>query len=255
MTDMQKKLLDLLILFDNVCKKNNLQYYMVGGTLLGAVRHNGFIPWDDDIDIAMMAEDYQCLISSKDIRNSFVLQNDKCDTSYPFLFSKLYAHTATPEAASSEPYIDVFPIMPAKKPIPLVLRIFDIIRVINYVLQIKLGWSEYISYKKLFHRFFFNFLNLFSVEKLKHFRIFLVMCISTRNSTKYCFSPAGAYSSDKEFYLIDTFSTPTQLSFEDYLFLAPKNWDLYLRNMYGDYLILPDINQRYQKHMCSKIRN
>lgn len=50
--------LDLLIKFDEVCRKQNLQYYMIGGSLLGIIRHQGFIPWDDDIDVCMLREDY-----------------------------------------------------------------------------------------------------------------------------------------------------------------------------------------------------
>ena len=61
MTDLQKKLLDMFSWFHGFCVENGLRYYAMGGTALGAVRHNGFIPWDDDIDVGMPRNDYEKL--------------------------------------------------------------------------------------------------------------------------------------------------------------------------------------------------
>ena len=61
-TKQSKKIgLDILVAFDKFCKEHNLKYYLVYGTLLGAVRHHGYIPWDDDVDVAMFREDYEKL--------------------------------------------------------------------------------------------------------------------------------------------------------------------------------------------------
>ena len=61
MTELQNSILDVFMEFKRVCDENNLRYYAIGGTCLGAIRHKGFIPWDDDIDVAMPWEDYQRL--------------------------------------------------------------------------------------------------------------------------------------------------------------------------------------------------
>ena len=63
MNDLQKKQLELLKAFISVCEKHHLKYFMVGGSALGAVRHKGFIPWDDDIDVGMPREDYDKYIT------------------------------------------------------------------------------------------------------------------------------------------------------------------------------------------------
>lgn len=58
----QLRMLDMVLYIDKICKENNLQYHIESGNLLGAVRHNGFIPWDDDFDIALYRRDYKKLI-------------------------------------------------------------------------------------------------------------------------------------------------------------------------------------------------
>lgn len=82
--------LDLLREFDRVCRKHGLRYFIYGGTLLGAVRHHGFIPWDDDIDVAMLREDYSRLLSYADeFTSPYFLQSPKTDKGYFFSYNKL----------------------------------------------------------------------------------------------------------------------------------------------------------------------
>ena len=73
--------LDLLLEFDRVCKKYNLSYFLIHGSLLGAIRHNGFIPWDDDIDVAMLRSDYNNLmnIAAKEFSNQYDITKRLCE--------------------------------------------------------------------------------------------------------------------------------------------------------------------------------
>lgn len=77
----QLKMVEILEAIDNVCKKNDIEYFLCYGTLLGAVRHNGFIPWDDDCDIVMMKEHYERFIqcAERDLPGTFFLQHNGTD--------------------------------------------------------------------------------------------------------------------------------------------------------------------------------
>ncbi len=114
---LQHRLTDILVAFDNVCKEHGLTYYMMYGTMLGAVRHQGFIPWDDDIDLGMPRDDYEKLIQhAKEWLPEWMefvcAENDK---EYPVAFGKIQdARTTLIERAHYKYlggiYCDIMPI-------------------------------------------------------------------------------------------------------------------------------------------------
>ena len=79
-------LLDMAAILDRVCRENAIPYYMLGGTMLGAVRHGGFIPWDDDIDVCLPAEDFNKLLDiyDKEWSEKYSIMNTERDINYPF---------------------------------------------------------------------------------------------------------------------------------------------------------------------------
>jgi len=83
-------LLDLMVVFDKVCKKHNIRYFLDSGSLLGAVRHNGFIPWDDDIDVTMPRDDYERFVKlSDEFSHPYFLQTPYTDPEYFYSFAKI----------------------------------------------------------------------------------------------------------------------------------------------------------------------
>ena len=122
----QAVMLEMLIEFDKICQKYNLKYWLDSGTLLGAVRHDGFIPWDDDIDISMPVEDYNefTKIAQSELSDGMFLQNKKTDPTFPFDYNKIRSSKATIIEFHEEGkdvdyhqgvFVDIFPMLCVEK--------------------------------------------------------------------------------------------------------------------------------------------
>ena len=114
---LQEKLLEMFTWLVDFMSKNNLRYYMIGGTMLGAVRHQGFIPWDDDIDIAMPRSDYEKLIALlKDPVDHYLIETPRSlEKDYVYGYAKLYDMNTTMTEKKRKNitrgiYIDIFPL-------------------------------------------------------------------------------------------------------------------------------------------------
>ena len=81
--------IDILKYIDIFCSENNINYFLIGGSLLGAVRHKGFIPWDDDIDLGMLREDYDKFVSLWQDSSEYILLNNMKQKDYTLAFSKV----------------------------------------------------------------------------------------------------------------------------------------------------------------------
>ena len=104
---------------DRICRKYNLKYTLAGGTLLGALRHDGFIPWDDDMDVNMLRSDFLKLreIAPKELRQRYFYQSSQTDPEYLYFFDKIRINDTTfKEAVLADKkihhgvYIDIFPV-------------------------------------------------------------------------------------------------------------------------------------------------
>ncbi len=116
---LQMVCLDILKEIDRICKKHNILYWMEGGSMLGAVRHHGFIPWDDDLDIAMFREDYNRFlkIAPQELKSDYFLQTEETDPDYPLFFAKVRKNnTFLDEKQLSQfqihkgIFVDIFPV-------------------------------------------------------------------------------------------------------------------------------------------------
>ncbi len=115
----QMRMLEMVKELDRICKKHDIPYFLYGGTLLGAIRHNGFIPWDDDLDVAVLRKDYLRLMKvlPHELPGHIALQNNDTDPNYFYFFAKLRdRHSLLEEECPYDRvfrergvYIDIFP--------------------------------------------------------------------------------------------------------------------------------------------------
>lgn len=113
---LQKAQLKLLDEFNKFCTKRKIKYFLTAGTALGAIRHEGIIPWDDDIDVGMIREDYELFLREWRNTNEIEVDNFKNDCNVPFIFTKLRIKNTHHIEMSNESisdkkgiYIDIFP--------------------------------------------------------------------------------------------------------------------------------------------------
>lgn len=258
----ESKKIELNILKDvaSYCEKNNIRYYLAYGTLIGAIRHKGFIPWDDDIDIVMPRPDYEKFISEFSKKNEYC--NLKLVTPYDensiYTFSKVIdVNTVKIESGVryTEEYlgidIDVFPMdgqpdeeKQYKKYYQKKMRLYftySLLRTQNNV---------YSGYKKVLHSFFCFLIN--KVLKLDKTKI-LKKIEKINKPYKYDSSIyVGATSSDvnsiKNRHKKNLFDEYIYADFEDCQFRIPKGYDEVLSDMFGDYMQLPPENERVTHH-------
>lgn len=252
MTQEQRNLTELFEIFSDICRRHNLRYFLAGGTLLGAVRHQGFIPWDDDIDVMMPADDYQKFIRlAAEFPDGIEIQSEKTDENYPFLFIE-FCNTAISFRTEKQHgpigiYIDIFPLIPSRRPTKIAVFYFNVISVIGYVLQVKCGWTMFFPYKKGIAKIGYCLLKSISVSKLRRLRYALIKKLFD-NDSEYLLSPGGGHKGATEFYPQRWFANSETVIFEGKQQPAPTGWDQYLKQLYGDYMVLPDEKNRKSLH-------
>ena len=252
--------LDILLTFDSICKENGLKYYLAGGTLLGAIRHKGFIPWDDDIDVCMPRKDYMRLfkiLKTSNLHKNLGV-NSNLLNNFNAPFTKIIdKHTLIECKYSADEYnrhlwIDVFPVDGLPNDINSVKAIYDkcdFYRKILTLSEARLGegttvlkkYSKYIL--KPLARIYGKQRCIDSIEK-----------IAAQYPYDECMYVGivtwGLYGVGERM-LKEEFEKAVEVEFEGYKFPAFSCWDSYLRGLYGDYMQLPPIEKRKTHNMVA----
>ncbi|PTN10487.1 lipopolysaccharide cholinephosphotransferase [Mangrovibacterium marinum] len=240
--------LDILKAVHSICVENNLRYSLGGGTLLGAVRHKGFIPWDDDIDIMMPRADYERLISLFAQVNStpeLELQEFKTHPTLPYPYAKII-NTKTQlsdQLIRTGIFIDIFPIDGFPKSDRLSKIKIKCATLLWSLRSFKIHGNAYFG-KKSRYQFIWRFASALCpvtfIDKLYQTLIFL----HRYEKSDYAGVIAGGVYGMKEKMEKSYFENTVSLTFEDASFHCISGYREYLSKHYGNYMELPPEDQR-----------
>ena len=247
-----------------VCDENDIRYFLDSGTLLGAVRHKGFIPWDDDFDIGMMREDYDrfCKIAPLKLDSKYFLQTWENDEQFAIPFAKVrkkntvYLENKASASLQNGFYVDIFPYDNAPDSIneknQLMKKLANIERVILMKCHYQ-PWNEGTTFnvRKRLGYIPYQMISLVNTkEKLINKYMRLVKSVKSTGEEIYL-----QYGSAKGFFQKKCFfGDGVDLPFEDTVFRCPSDSDGYLKMQYGDYMKLPPVDQRENRHQILEIK-
>lgn len=253
--------LSMLKYVDIVCKERCITYYLAAGTLLGAVRHKGFIPWDDDIDIMIPRKDYERLVLEFPVNERYSFLTFHNNTRFPFAYGKIIDTTTVKKEPLRPKYqqtgvdIDVFPIDNYPDDIQLANEwCGSIDKCYQDIMGICTSYSKGQSLIRtiakntlLFSKYVLDDLGLITLyQKVKK-----MDSISQKFNyidTLYCGISTIPFYGIRKRNRKELFSKTIELEFEGSLFPAPVGFDEYLKDYYGDYMKLPPEEQRVTHH-------
>lgn len=253
---LQKVILMIAKDIDKLCRENGIEYYLLGGSCIGAIRHQGFIPWDDDFDIIMSADNYDKFLSLCDKKldkSKYYFQKGLID--WPLNFSKIKlkgTHLKEYEGFTQTPDKD-----------GIYIDVFRMENVINKGLKGR--WQYFLAKILLCHRLSIRTYNSASIKK--RIMMFLSFPMNNKYIRRYAESQVLKYNtipnvSHYGFFDGRTrwhsgviakklFGKPTYVKFEDTELPVPEKYHDYLTQVFGDYMKLPPIEQRKGLHLIS----
>lgn len=250
---LQKVILSIVKYIDDLCKKNGIDYYLLGGSAIGAIRHHGFIPWDDDLDIVMDAKNYDRFIKvcrEQLDQEKYYFQEGYKDWPMPFSKLKLRGTVLKEpsgfvnESGEEGIYVDIFKLENAPSSKIKQLWQYACAKYLLCNCLLNRGWEK-TSFKKRLMMLAAKPLN---ISGLRHFFKHQVEKYNTED-TDYRLFFAGRYRLKTSFYHKSVLGKPQMVPFEDTYMPVPEKYDDWLKQIFGDYMTPPPIEKQVGLHL------
>ena len=252
-SEIQQRELNILSVVYQFCQENNLRMFLSGGTLLGAIRHHGFIPWDDDIDICMPRPDYETFMKTFPKDGRYHIQSDVLGN-FHAPFSKMVDMDTEIDSMYSEKekhlWVDIFPVDGLPSDMQQVEKIYNTCHIYRKLLLI--GHAKLGRGKSLFHKYgkciIKPIVNLIGNSWFSR-KIDQVARRIPYGSTEYVGAITWGLYGVGERMLKSEFEKQVLVEFEGLQFPTFSCWDSYLKGLYHDYMQLPPVEKRQTHDM------
>lgn len=261
LSETQKVSLNILKQITKICDKMGLRYYLMYGTLIGAIRHNGFIPWDDDLDIMMPRDDHDklinYLISNPEVIRHFEVYNYQVNNKYPYMITRIGDKRYWIDVENEDDYgigvfIDIYPFdglgNTKKEAIKNGLK-GDRVSSLCYQATRQYFAIENTksNIRKIIKRPVFFLSKMIGKDYFQN-KLSSYINILPYDKSKYVGCVVWLSGGEKDIFLREWFNEFEYVKFEDDFFKVPKDYNQILTHIYGDYMTLPPLNERIAHH-------